>query len=91
MLLNKIKKGENKRLELENSFLFYENSNYFVNQKKYRIISKNQRKSSEKPANLTNQEKIIYSFVIKNNKIDLKTIEKLLHVKSARVREVLSR
>ncbi len=52
--------------------------------------AKNQRKTSEKPANLTNQKDIIYNFVSKNDKIDLKTTEKLLHIKSARAREILS-
>ena len=52
--------------------------------------AKNQRKTSEKPANLTNQEKIIYDFIIENRQIDLKITEKLLNVKSARAREILS-
>ncbi|NUV00471.1 ATP-dependent DNA helicase [Marinitoga sp. 1154] len=61
--------------------------------------AKNQRKTSEKPAknqrktsekiDLTNQEEIVYNFVIKNKKINLKIVENILNVKSARAREIL--
>jgi len=54
------------------------------------LPANSQRITSEKPANLTNQEEKIYDYVIKNNKIDVKIAEKLLNVKSARTREILS-
>jgi ATP-dependent DNA helicase RecG len=54
------------------------------------LSANSQRITGEKPANLTNQEEKIYDYVIKNNKIDVKIAEKLLNVKSARAREILS-
>ena len=93
MLIDEIKKGENKGLKLKEELLFYENSNFVsivfyrpqnseIVPKKCRIMPKNQRISIEK---------IIYGFIIKNNKLDLKTIENLLNIKSARARKVSSK
>ncbi len=68
------------------SIVFYRQQEDIISEKPV----KNQRKTSEKPANLTSQEEIIYDFIINNKKIDLKTAENLLNVKSARAREILS-
>jgi len=53
-------------------------------------VAKKQLKSGEKTLNLTNQEELIYDFLVENFKIDLKISEKLLNLKSARAREILS-
>ena len=39
---------------------------------------------------MTEQESIIYEFVLNNHKINLKETENLLGVKAARAREILS-
>jgi len=53
----------------------------------------NNRWTSEKPAKnsvMTEQESIIYEFVLNNHKINLKETENLLGIKAARAREILS-
>ncbi len=53
-------------------------------------LLENRRKTAGKPPNLTKQEEIIYEFVVKNSKINLKIVEKLLNVKERRAREILN-
>ena len=51
--------------------------------------TENRRKTGRKPADLTIQEEIIYDFVIKNKKINVKNAENILNIKSTRAKEIL--
>ncbi|WP_217671716.1 hypothetical protein [Marinitoga sp. 1135] len=51
--------------------------------------TENRRKTGGKPTDLTIQEEIIYDFVIKNKKINVKNAENILNIKSTRAKEIL--
>lgn len=68
-----------------------ENKKVLEKSRKDSESAKNQRKSSEKPANITLQEEKVLELFKAKNKITVSDVERLFNVKSARAREILSK